>query len=95
MGGAYLATAPSSELANNNGAMSVLCGTQIPGLKFDPYVAMVNQTGEAATRDYLQSLYNLSMQWIAEADYRSSKSRLTKTMSHSVSIGSPSQPLTI
>jgi len=95
MGGSYLATAPASELVDNNGAMTVLCGTQVPGLKFDPYVAMVNHSGEAAAHDYLQALYNMSMQWIAAAEYGNPQSSFVKSTNNGASIGSRVQLLSV
>lgn len=88
MGGAYLAAANASEIAHINGAMTVLCGNHPTDKAFDPYVAMVDKLGQSATRDYLNTLYKQSLQWIDEAGYGNSRSNFAETVSDKVGVES-------
>ena len=95
LGGAYLAAANASEIANVNGAVTVLCGTHPTNLAFDPYVGMVNKVGKSATRDYLKTLHNQSQQWINEASGGNSQSNFVEAGSDRIGIGRRDQILTL
>lgn len=65
--GTYLAAAPTSELAPINGALTVACD-YVPELFGDPYLEMIGQIGSAATMDFLERFYELSLSWIPNAE---------------------------
>jgi len=60
--GAYLASAPKSELPVN-GAWTVACD-YTPVIYGDPYMEMVGQIGSTATMDFLERFYELSLSWL-------------------------------